>query len=418
MIRLVVIADDFTGSLDTGIKFAQTGAVTQMMIGADFELARIKETCQVLIVDSETRHLPSKEAYGIVYDLVKRLAQYGVQTFYKKTDSALRGCVGAELAALSDALGHRVHFVPALPKENRVTIGGVQYIDGVPVSKSIFGEDPFEPVTKDSVSEIIGQQNDISVVGVRKGFGVPISGKRTVVVYDAETNGDILEVAEHLKAQNELKAVAGCAGFANVLNQVMELQGSEKGGIEKKKNIFVACGTVNKITGEQLAYAEKNGFDRISMTIEQKLGKDYLHTADGKLFLEKLKMYSCKERPLIVDVFANDDVVKEAIDYCHSHDLNEEDARVMIADRLGEVLECWVDFGIDSIMILSGGDTVYGFLKRMKCDEVCPVCEVLQGAVLFKAIVKETGRVLHIVSKSGGFGTEDFFKRAFEMLVY
>ena len=91
-----------------------------MMIGAEFELTRVAAGCEVLIIDSETRHLQPERAYEIVYGLVKRLESLEVGSIYKKTDSALRGCVGAELAALSDALEARVHFVPALPSENRL----------------------------------------------------------------------------------------------------------------------------------------------------------------------------------------------------------------------------------------------------------------------------------------------------------
>lgn len=416
MIKLVVVADDFTGSLDTGIKFAQTGAVTQMMIGAEFDLTRIAADCEVLIVDSETRHLLPEKAYDIVYRLVKRLADFGVQMFYKKTDSALRGCIGSELTALSDALGCKVHFVPALPGENRITVNGIQYIDGVPVSKSVFGKDPFEPVKQDAVSDVIHEQSDISVISVRSGYGVPFAGSRSVIVYDAETDTDITDVADGLKRTDELRAVAGCAGFANVLNSVIGFGGSEKKAVQKTKNVFVACGTVNKITGRQLIYAQEHGFRRISLSVEQKLEPNYLETQKGKVFAEFFAELCKGEVPVMLDVFGNDDVVSEAIEYCRMHGIDEKDIRVKVAERLGEFLEKWLSFGKDDTMVLSGGDTVYGFLKRIKCDEVYPVCEVLSGAVLFKAKLKDSGRVLNIVSKSGGFGSADFFVKVADVL--
>ena len=69
-------------------------------------------------------------------------------------------------------------------------------------------------------------------------------------------------------------------------------------------------------------------------------------------------------------------------------------------------------------MVLSGGDAVYGFLKHIKCDEVYPLSEVTRGAILFKARVENGSRMLNIVSKSGGFGTEDFFVKMREILAY
>lgn len=418
MIKLVVIADDFTGSLDTGIKFAQAGAATQMMIGSEFELSRITDECEVLIVDSETRHLASENAYAVVYDLVRKLADFGAQMFYKKTDSALRGCVGCELAALSDALGCRVHFVPSLPSENRVTIDGIQYIDGVPVSKSVFGDDPFEPVRHDAVSDIIHEQSDISVVNKRNCFDLSDVGEKTIVVYDTQTEQDIENVAKKLKNAEELRAVAGCAGFADGLKAVMEFGGKEEKPIDKAKNIFVVCGTVNKITGKQLSYAQAHGFDRISLNVEQKLEPEYLETETGKEFLGYLRKACEKKQPVILDVFGDEDVIPEAETYCRLHGMDVKNIRVKIAERLSEVLEKWLEFDLDYTVVLSGGDTVYGFLKHIKCDEVYPLSEVTRGAILFKAKMKNEGGMLNIVSKSGGFGAEDFFVRMRDVLAF
>ena len=66
MIRLLIIADDFTGALDTGIQFQ--GKHTALRFGQkpDSYLKGLTLDTQVLIVDAETRHLPLKEAGAIV----------------------------------------------------------------------------------------------------------------------------------------------------------------------------------------------------------------------------------------------------------------------------------------------------------------------------------------------------------------
>mgnify|MGYP000093217377 CR=1 FL=1 len=67
----------------------------------------------------------------------------GVFSIYKKTDSALRGNIGAELSALLKTSGERqLPFLPAFPQIDRVTRDGVHYISGVPVTESPFGIDP------------------------------------------------------------------------------------------------------------------------------------------------------------------------------------------------------------------------------------------------------------------------------------
>ena len=45
MIQLLIIADDFTGALDTGVQFATTGAVTRVITGQSVSLSEFAGTC-------------------------------------------------------------------------------------------------------------------------------------------------------------------------------------------------------------------------------------------------------------------------------------------------------------------------------------------------------------------------------------
>ena len=59
MINLFIIADDFTGGLDTGVQFSAKGISTRVMTDPD---AEFKADCQVLVLVAETRHLPPEAA--------------------------------------------------------------------------------------------------------------------------------------------------------------------------------------------------------------------------------------------------------------------------------------------------------------------------------------------------------------------
>ena len=156
MLRLLMIADDFTGALDTGVQLAAHGIPTQVVVG-QADLSACSST--VLVVDTETRHLPAAKAAKAVEELARSAVENGVGCIYKKTDSALRGNIGAELAALLKASGARnLPFLPAFPQIGRTTKKGVHYIDGVPVNESPFGIDPFEPVRCAEVTKLIHLQ--------------------------------------------------------------------------------------------------------------------------------------------------------------------------------------------------------------------------------------------------------------------
>ena len=148
MATLLIIADDFTGALDTGVQFAAEGAITRVVTNSGYDLRRLDPTVQVLVMDAETRHLSSSAAYEIVYDITDRAIKHGIPYIYKKTDSALRGNIGSELAAVLHASkAERLSFFPSLTKMGRCTKNGTLYIDGLPVEESVFGRDPFEPIT-------------------------------------------------------------------------------------------------------------------------------------------------------------------------------------------------------------------------------------------------------------------------------
>ena len=170
MTRLLIIADDFTGALDTGVQFAARGAKTCVATDPGYDFSQAGADIQVMVLDAETRHLTPEAAYKTVFRAVKDALAAGFRYIYKKTDSALRGNVGAELTAVLDAAGaDRLAFLPALPKMGRITRNGVHYIDGVPVADSVFGQDPFEPVTASSLEEIIAAQSKRPVVLHRLG---------------------------------------------------------------------------------------------------------------------------------------------------------------------------------------------------------------------------------------------------------
>ena len=98
MLLLLILADDFTGALDTGVQFAACGIPTRVVVGEQVDLAA--SDAAVLVVDTETRHLPAAEAYAVIAKLTRDAMSAGVFSIYKKTDSALRGNIGAELSAL------------------------------------------------------------------------------------------------------------------------------------------------------------------------------------------------------------------------------------------------------------------------------------------------------------------------------
>lgn len=400
MVKLLVIADDFTGALDTGVQFAASGAETRVVTNIEYDFSRTGREVQVLVLVAETRHVKWEEAYRMVYGIAKRACESGIPYLYKKTDSALRGNIGSELKAVLDAAGkHTLHFLPAFPRMNRVTRNGIHYIDGSPVHESVFGKDPFEPVTCSYIPDMMRGEVPVTVVESMDGW----ERQNGVMVYDASTDEELMSIGSFLKEKGELGLTAGCAGFAAVLPQLLGLSGKRRERISLDKKLLVACGSVNPITVRQLDYAERAGMKRIRLTPEQKLEKDYLESEEGNRALEEWTKTALEEECCIFDT--NDlPGCRAACEYAGSHGLSLDELRVRIADTLGRVVEHLVRAGVKSTMLLTGGDTLMGFMRHIGCDEIVPVCEMAPGTVLSQVDID--GRTYSIISKSGGFGEE------------
>ncbi len=398
MTKLLVIADDFTGTLDTGIQLVRKGIKTSVVIGTENVLASRAEY-PVVVVDTESRHLKPTDAYEKIFKLASEAKSLGIDCVYKKTDSALRGCVGAELSAALDAWDAKaLEFVPAFPKTKRITKDGTQFIDGVPVSESAFGRDPFEPVRHSFVPDILADQTKTPVI---------LAGKdaepecKHIVLHDAATDEDLAAIAEQLKAKGTT-LMSGCAGFAAQLDSIVGLETGKADDPKKTDGMFIVCGSLNSISEEQVIYAEDAGFKRIHLSTEQILEPDYLSSPEGQEWLAGLKKLCEGGIPVMLDSFK---CHGDCDDYAAKAGISTEQLRAKVAHGLGEITREWTNFNLNHTLVVIGGDTLSSFMGVIGCNEVTPTCEMSAGVVC--SVLKWSGHEVQIISKSGGFGYKE-----------
>lgn len=407
MIKLLIISDDFTGALDTGVQFAAKGAATYVMVDSKIDYAKITSNIEVLVVDAETRHLNNKAAYEIVFSIIQEASKIGIPYIYKKTDSALRGNIGAELTAALQGSGARhIHFIPAFPQMGRTTVSGIHYVNGIPVAQSVFGQDPFEPVLSSDIEEIISYQSKTETHIMGKEISESCSSAEGILVYDSSCDEDIENIANGLMAKGEMHIIAGCAGFAHVLSQILEFGGEQPQIPEIEANMLVACGSVNPVSIAQCEDAEYKGAPRFKLTPEQKLDPDWLESFDAANYIQKLND-SCKKNPIVIfDTNDGKDTESTTI-YAQKTGISSEQMRTRIMAVMGRLLERLIDAGLSSTILIMGGDSLIGFMRQAGIKAISPVCEMECGVVLSQ--LKYNEKTLNIISKSGGFGKETLF---------
>ena len=72
MFTLLILADDFTGALDTGVQISKTGAKTVVLTDHHADLERFDDGTDVLVIDAETRHISPQQAKECIASIVRR----------------------------------------------------------------------------------------------------------------------------------------------------------------------------------------------------------------------------------------------------------------------------------------------------------------------------------------------------------
>jgi uncharacterized protein YgbK (DUF1537 family) len=349
--RLLVVTDDYTGALDTGVQFTNEGistCVSEVLAAA----------ADVVVIDTDTRSASPKAAYEAVYKLVKSAREQGFTHFYKKIDSVMRGNIGAELSAFMDALDlERLPLLPAYPDNGRQTIGGLQYVDGVPLEKSHAVKDPFSPPLYSDIGRIIAQQTD----------------RTDIDVIDAATNDDLREAALSI----DLSATAGCAGFAAQLAALLPFERKNRQEYSPPGEYAVICGSVHPVSLGQIDYAVDAGFS--------------LHLIDTDFSSSEymLEIPQFKNRLIVASAKSEDDIVLAEVGK----------TRHKVAKALAEIARKYAKQG--KTLVVFGGDTLKQITALLGCREITPVRELMAGVALSHS------KDYAFVSKSGGFGPKD-----------
>jgi D-threonate/D-erythronate kinase len=393
--RLLILADDFTGALDAGVRLALAGVGTRVAARREGDSPSPAYGEPVLVIDTETRHVGPEEAARQVRDCVRLAAREGTVFFYKKTDSTLRGNIGAELSALLAETGADcLFFVPALPAAGRTTVKGVAFVDGVPLHRTSFAADPLDPVTESAVAAIVARQSAVAVEVVPRGSDPPHcnGASRRILVFDAETDADLQEIGRRIKRTALPRATAGCSGFASILPQLLDLPLSTVPSARLAAPMLAVCGSLHEASRAQIRYAEERGIP--SYVVDAR--------SDAAPGLGRMVAQALASRGAAIVKSAS--VVESG----------EARSGRAIAAALGAVAAEAMAVVRASTLVLFGGDTAFGVTEALGVRAFQPVCEISQGVVVSRA--EHGGRELHLVTKAGGFGAPDLLSRIRETL--
>lgn len=367
---LLIITDDLTGANDTGVQFARQGISTIVSIHHEIPLTIFAEDCQVLVVNIESRHVAPDDASARVF----KVAQYGVALdiphFYKKTDSTLRGNIGSELAALLAATNEQaLFFAPAYPKLHRTTECGAQLVAGVLLGQTSFAGDLLNPVNEAFVATILARQTDVQI---RLFAGEVVENSMpTIYVMNAASDDDLRSHARWLQEKKLIKLLAGSAGWAEFLPEVLHFKSSPVPTPVLSAPMLIVNGSLHENSLRQIAYAAQHGMPVIDFQADDAVRQICEKiNATGHVILTTSPTLPCAQ------------------------------AAENLAVNVGQIL---AQTQIKTLIVF-GGDTLMAIANELDWKAFRPRAEIFTGVPIVEICEQEN---VLLVTKAGGFGEED-----------
>lgn len=415
MAELLIVADDLTGATDTGVQFARGRLEVRVVLDRPGVLEDSVERASVLVVDTESRHLPAADAARRVAAVVARGRAAGIQRFFKKTDSALRGNLGSELQALLLNSGSaHLAFVPALPALGRTTRGGVQYLHGRPLHETEFAADPLDPVRESDVSELIRRRVEVPVVSVGMetlhdatgaGTAFPTSG---ILVFDAESDDDLDTIVAWLQRRGMLGAVAGTAALGRALANTLSGSLPDAAPFRRPASVtpmLVVGGSLNPVSLAQLDHARTRGFATVPVSSRALVGVAGEGSAEWQEPIADATHHLSQGHGVVLRCAAGRGDVERCLRLGERLGLSPQACHLRVAEITGRIVRAILSGETAPVVTVLGGDTLAGLIRALGFPALLPRWEVLPGVPVSELSGAE-GRTL-IISKAGGFGDEN-----------
>ena len=220
-----IIADDLTGACDIAACFACVNKPVSVFLCPE---NAVDMGTGFAVINTQTRLIPTEQSRRILYGAGKKLE--GKTVILKKIDTALRGSVGAEIQGLAEALGEKsgpweIIVAPAIPEIGKITRGGLQYDNEIPIHQTDYADDLSTPVSSANIAEVIARTSKVKVE-----------------VCDAETDNDLKHIVTG--SLNGTKTVfVGSLGLANALAEQFVSEKCRSTKIPIANRPMVVCGS-------------------------------------------------------------------------------------------------------------------------------------------------------------------------------
>ncbi|GAA3993596.1 four-carbon acid sugar kinase family protein [Comamonas faecalis] len=411
------IADDFTGATDLANNLVRAGMRVVQAIGVP--AGPPAADVDVVVIALKSRTIPASEAVVQSLAALAWLRAQGARQIYFKYcstfDSTPAGNIGPVTEALMDALGCDFTIAtPAFPDNQRTVFKGHLFVGDLLLSDSGMRDHPLTPMTDANLVRVLqaqcrrkvglidhavvarGPQAITERIAQLRAEGVGIA------IVDAVSNGDLLRLGPALAGMPLVTAGSGVAiGLPANFGLVPSRAASQLPSAQGLR--AVVSGSCSQATQRQVQDFIARGGQALAIDPQRiaegaDMAAEALAWATPLLARGPVLVYSTADSAAVQSVQAR---------------LGVEAAGALVERTLAAVARGLVEHGVRQLVV-AGGET------SGACVQALGVAQMQIGAQIDPGVpwchAQALGGGLHLALKSGNFGGDDFFTRAFEVL--
>ena len=431
-LKLGCIADDFTGATDLANNLVRAGMRVVQTIGVP--AGPLKADVDAVVVALKSRNVAPDDATRQSLQALAWLQGQGAAQIYFKYcstfDSTPQGNIGPVTEALMDALASEegadfTIATPAFPDNQRTVFKGYLFVGDVLLNESGMQNHPLTPMRDASLVRVLQAQcrRPVGLIDYRvvaqgeAAIRARIAQLRAqgvgIAVVDALSNDDLLRLAPALK---DMALITAGSGVAIGLPANFGLAPSSTASALPAPTGLqaVISGSCSLATNRQVQAFIDSGRPALALDplhIAEQLAAGVDVAAQALAWAAPL----LPSGPVLIYSSADADAVKSV-----QARLGVEEAGAMVERTLAAIARVLVERGVRQLVV-AGGETSGACVQALhitqmqigpQIDPGVPWCHAKSDAAWDAA--GQGG--LHLTLKSGNFGGDDFFSKAFAVL--
>ncbi|WP_404297406.1 3-oxo-tetronate kinase [Halomonas sp.] len=421
---LGAIADDFTGATDLANNLVRAGMRCVQLIGVPDGEVDLGDA-DAVVVALKSRACPAAEAVADSLAALDWLQSRGArQCFFKYCstfDSTDAGNIGPVADALLDRVGSgQTVMVPAFPANGRTVYQGHLFVGDRLLNDSGMQHHPLNPMTDADLVRVLGRQTPHPVgLAARPLLARGADATRAHltalanegvrhVICDTLDEDDLETLAE---AVVDYPLVTGGSGLGQALPAQYRLRGW-LAEVAAPGRLAPASGGALVLSGS----CSRATLGQVSRFLEQHPGfaLDPLALAEGDAHLEAALTFArgalVDGGPVLIYASADPEGVQAA-----QQAIGVARAGALVEQALGRLARTLVDEGVGRLVV-AGGESAGAVVSALGIRQLRIGGQIDPGVPWTQAPLEGRETPLSLALKSGNFGSEAFFTRAFTVL--